>query len=175
MDDLLKLVRTYRVTTGLAERLRLAEEIFQRVEPDLRLFVFSHIRPPATDDVLQEVLAAVATSLGRFTGNTPGEFWAWAYRIAHNKLNALLDEVLSVDEVGIFKPDPRVYQLACDRMGFAGNAIGFVSSNGWDAAGAKAFGFTTFWINRAKTPLEMLGVKPDYVLNSLNELGPLVG
>ena len=95
--------------------------------------------------------------------------------VAHNKLNALLDEVLSVDEVGIFKPDPRVYQLACDRMGFAGNAIGFVSSNGWDAAGAKAFGFTTFWINRAKTPLEMLGVKPDYVLNSLNELGPLVG
>ncbi len=52
MDDLLKLVRTYRVTTGLAERLRLAEEIFPQVEPDLRLFVFSNIRPPAADDVL---------------------------------------------------------------------------------------------------------------------------
>lgn len=87
MDDLLKLVRTYRVTAGLAERLRLAEEIFQRIEPDLRLFVFSAIRPPAADDVLQNVLIAVATSLGKFTGDTPGEFWRWSYRISRNKLN----------------------------------------------------------------------------------------
>lgn len=85
-DDLIKLVRTYRLTAGLAERLRLAEEIFRRIEPDLRLFVFSAIRPPAADDVLQEVLKAVATSMGKFAGDTRAAFWAWCYRIVRNKL-----------------------------------------------------------------------------------------
>lgn len=87
MDDLIKLVRTYRVTTGLAQRLRLAEEIFRHIEPDLRLFVFSAIRPPAADDVFQEVLKAVATSLPKFAGDTPAQFWAWCYGITRNKLN----------------------------------------------------------------------------------------
>ena len=91
-----------------------------------------------------------------------------------NKLDVMLDAVISVDEVGIFKPDPRVYQLSCDRLGLNRENIGFVSSNGWDAAGAKAFGFTTFWINRAAAPVEALGVTPDRVLSSLAELPALL-
>ena len=87
MDDLIKLVKTYRLTTGLAERLRLAEEIFRHIEPDLRLFVFSSVSHDAGKDALQEVLKAVATSLGKFQGGTAKEFWAWCYRIARNKLN----------------------------------------------------------------------------------------
>lgn len=83
----MKLVRTYRVTTGLADRLRLAEEMFRQVEPGLRLFVFNAVRAPATDDVLQEVLKAVATSLGKFAGDTSTQFWGWAYGIARNKIN----------------------------------------------------------------------------------------
>src|SRR5258708_40149872 len=86
MDDLIKLVRTYRVTAGPAERLRLADKIFGLIAPDLRLFVFSAIRPPAAADVSQEVLKAVATSLNKFTGDTTAQFWAWCYRIARNKL-----------------------------------------------------------------------------------------
>jgi RNA polymerase sigma factor (sigma-70 family) len=86
MEDLIKLVRTYRLTKGLAERLRLAEEIFRLIEPDLRLFVFSAVRPPAADDVFQEVLKAVAISLPKFEGNTPAQFWAWCYRIVRYKL-----------------------------------------------------------------------------------------
>src|SRR6202050_3878941 len=68
MSDLIKLVRTYRLTAGLAERLRLAEEIFRVIEPDLRVFVFSSVSPDAAKDALQEVLKAVATSLKQFTG-----------------------------------------------------------------------------------------------------------
>lgn len=86
MAELQKLVRTYRVTAGLSERLRLAEQIFRLVEPDLRLFVFSAVVPNAADDVLQEVLKSVATSLATFKGNTDKEFWAWCYRIARNRL-----------------------------------------------------------------------------------------
>ena len=87
MDLLIKLVLTYRLTAGLAERLRLAEEIFRLTEPDLRLFVFSAVQPSAADDVLQEVVKAIATSLKNFNGETPKQFWAWCYRIARNKLN----------------------------------------------------------------------------------------
>lgn len=86
-DDLMKLVRTYRVTAGLSERLRLAEEIFRQVEPGLRLFVYNAVRAPAADDVLQEVLKAVATSLTKFAGDTHTKFWAWSYGIARNKIN----------------------------------------------------------------------------------------
>ncbi len=90
--------------------------------------------------------------------------------VAYNKLDTMLDAVLSVDEVAIFKPDPRVYQLACDRLHVNREEIGFVSSNGWDAAGAKSFGLKTFWINRTNAPIDALGVTPDRVLSSLAEL-----
>lgn len=90
--------------------------------------------------------------------------------VKHTGFDALLDEVLSVEDVGVFKPDPRAYQLAVGRLGIAKNEIGFVSSNGWDAAGAKAFGFTVFWINRSAAPLERLGATPDYVVAGLGEV-----
>lgn len=90
--------------------------------------------------------------------------------IANNGLTSTFDAVLSVDPAGIFKPAPRVYQLAADHLGMRKEEIGFVSSNGWDAAGAKAFGFQVFWINRAAMPVEELDVMPDAELKSLGEL-----
>jgi RNA polymerase sigma factor (sigma-70 family) len=87
MDDLIKLVRTYRLAAGLTERLRLAEQVFSLIMPDLRVFVFSHLPPQVAEDALQEVLKAVATGMSRFEGGTTKEFWAWCYRIARNKLN----------------------------------------------------------------------------------------
>jgi 2-haloacid dehalogenase len=86
-----------------------------------------------------------------------------------------LDVILSVDAAGVYKPSPRVYQLALDHLKFLPIRIGFVSANAWDAIGAKAFGFTSFWINRKRAPLDRHGPKPDAVLNSLSELPPLVG
>ena len=88
MDDLIKLVRTYRVTAGLAERLRLAEAIFRLIAPDLRAFVFHHVsNDAAKDDALQEVLKAIAASLQNFRGDTVEVFRSWFYTIARNKLN----------------------------------------------------------------------------------------
>jgi hypothetical protein len=77
MDDLIKLVRTYRLTAGLAERIRLAEEIFRLIEPELRVFVFSSISHDAAKDALQEILKAVATGMKKFEGYTTKEFWGW--------------------------------------------------------------------------------------------------
>ena len=86
MDELIKLVKTYRLTEGLADRIRLAEEIFRLIEPDLRLFVFSSVSQDAGKDALQEVLKAVATGMRKFKGGTVKEFWAWCYAIARHKL-----------------------------------------------------------------------------------------
>ena len=82
-----------------------------------------------------------------------------------------LDGILSVDEAGIYKPSPRVYALATARLGLAPDRIGFVSANGWDAIGAKAFGFTVWWINRAGGPLDRHGPAPDHVVGALSEVG----
>jgi 2-haloacid dehalogenase len=90
--------------------------------------------------------------------------------VKNAELGTLLTAVISVDELKIYKPDPRVYQLAPDRLGVAKHEIGFVSSNYWDAAGAKNFGFTVCWINRAGARPDALGVEPDYELKTLDEL-----
>src|SRR6266699_1042880 len=81
-----------------------------------------------------------------------------------------LDMILSVDAAGIYKPSPHVYQLAVDHLKLLPIRIGFVSSNGWDVVGAKAFGFTAIWVSRAGAPLERHGPKPDAIITSLAEL-----
>lgn len=91
--------------------------------------------------------------------------------VRHSRL--ALDAVLSVDEVKVFKPAPEVYELAVRRLKVPKERIGFVSSNGWDALGAKSFGFTVFWINRGAAPLDRLGFRPDRVIASLADIGEL--
>jgi 2-haloacid dehalogenase len=88
-------------------------------------------------------------------------------------IDAEIDDVLSVDDAGIYKPSPAVYRLATTRLRLPPERVGFVSSNGWDAAGAKAFGFTTFWINRDGLPFERHAPVPDFVLGSLAEVALL--
>lgn len=85
----------------------------------------------------------------------------------------VLDGVLSVDAADTYKPDAAVYALAAAHLRLPVHEIGFVSANGWDAGGAKAFGFTTFWINRHGLPVERHAPEPDYVLASLNDLALL--
>jgi FMN phosphatase YigB (HAD superfamily) len=69
--------------------------------------------------------------------------------------------VLSVHPAKVFKPAPAVYRLAEESLGVPRTMMAFISSNGWDAAGAKTFGFQVFWVNRSGAPLERLGVRPD--------------
>lgn len=83
----------------------------------------------------------------------------------------LLAGSLSVESVGIFKPDTRIYQLGADFFPkLAPAQIGFVSSNGWDAAGAALFGFDVTWVNRAGLPPERLPATPARVVGSLGEV-----
>jgi 2-haloacid dehalogenase len=90
-------------------------------------------------------------------------------------IGGLLDHVLSVEEVGVFKPHPRVYQLALDRLGVPAAAIAFQSSNGWDAYAASAFGMRVVWCNRYGQRPERLPGAPDHVVRSLDEMPALLG
>ena len=96
--------------------------------------------------------------------------------VEHNKLrNLFRGGVLSVHAAKVFKPHPSVYALAENRLGVPRSLIGLVSSNGWDAAGARTFGFQVFWVNRGKAPVERLGVRPDATVSDLAELATLLG
>ena len=88
--------------------------------------------------------------------------------VDHNNLRERFrGGVLSVHPVKTFKPSPKVYALVEDRLGLPRTMMGFVSSNCWDAAGAKSYGFRVFWVNRAGAPVDRLGVRPDETVKDL--------
>jgi len=88
-------------------------------------------------------------------------------------IGALLDDVLSVESVGIFKPARVVYDLVGQRFGCAPEEVLFVSSNGWDACAAAGYGFNTVWVNRASDPVDRLPAAPDRQLTDLSGIPAL--
>jgi 2-haloacid dehalogenase len=91
------------------------------------------------------------------------------------QLENKFDAVISVEEVSVYKPHPSVYKLACDRFDMTPGQIAFISSNGWDAAGAAAFGFRVVWINRTGAPPENLPGEPEVEIAALADLPALLG
>ena len=94
--------------------------------------------------------------------------------VKNSGIENLIDVNLSIEDVGIFKPDPRVYQLAVDRLGVEPHEIIFQSSNAWDASGAAVFGFNVAWINRFNQSPERLPGQPDFEIKTLMELADLI-
>jgi 2-haloacid dehalogenase len=90
--------------------------------------------------------------------------------VEHAGLKGVFTDVISADEVKIYKTSPGVYGLVSQHMGVSDSAVAFVSSNFWDIAGAKSFGFWTCWVNRGKLPEDELGVRPDVTVGALDGL-----
>ncbi len=93
--------------------------------------------------------------------------------IRNSELEHIFDQVLSTDRVAAFKPDPRAYQMGIDAFGLRREEILFAAFASWDAAGAKAFGYPTFWVNRQGQPAEELGVMADHAGATLDDLADL--
>lgn len=93
--------------------------------------------------------------------------------VASAGLEEVLDAVLSVEEVGVFKPDARVYDLVGQHLGFARDEVLFVSANGWDAAAGAGYGFTTVWVNRMGEPVDRLPARPHHTLSDLSGIPEL--
>lgn len=96
-----------------------------------------------------------------------------AAAVASAGLAADLDAVLSVEHVGVFKPHDRVYDMVGAQFGCPKDDVLFVSSNGWDAAGAAGYGFRTAWVNRAGEPIDRLYARPQHVLPDLTTIPEL--
>jgi 2-haloacid dehalogenase len=126
---------------------------------------------PEVPEMLARVRAAgLATAI--LSNGTPAML---AAAVGAAELNDLFDAVLSVEEVGAFKPNRQVYQLAVDRLGTPAASIAFVSSNGWDAHAASAFGMQVVWCNRYGQRRERLPGAPDREIATLADLPALVG
>ncbi|MGH6915320.1 MAG: haloacid dehalogenase type II, partial [Geminicoccales bacterium] len=95
--------------------------------------------------------------------------------VAAAGIGDLLDAVLSVEEIGIFKPHPTVYRLAVDRLAVRADQIAFQSSNAWDVSGAACFGLRPVWINRFGMTAERLPGRAEHELRDLAGLPPLLG
>jgi 2-haloacid dehalogenase len=157
------------------EALDFALETLGIDEPGLRgqlMALYLTLAPfPEVADVLRRLKrAGLRTAI---LSNGSPEMLAAAVTGAN--LGGLLDAVLSVEEVGVYKPHPKVYQLALDRLGLPAAAIAFQSSNAWDAHAASAFGMKVVWCNRYGQPRERLPGAPDHEVKSLAELPALLG
>jgi len=94
--------------------------------------------------------------------------------VRNSGLGTMIPEIFSVEKAGVFKPDPRVYQIAVNELNVKPEEIAFQSSNAWDASGAATFGFKVAWINRFGQRPERLPGKPDVEIQSLSELPALL-
>lgn len=119
-----------------------------------------------------EVLKRAGLKRAILSNGTPDMLTAG---VRHAGIEDTLDAVFSVESIGVYKPDPRVYQLCVDRLDVPKERIVFMSSNAWDAAGAAHFGFRVVWINRYQQVEEALPGSPEYVLPSLDALPGLLG
>jgi 2-haloacid dehalogenase len=104
-----------------------------------------------------------------------GAPWMLQSLVDQAGLAGRFEALLSVEEVGAFKPHPKVYQLAVDRLGVPARAISFQSSNGWDAHAASSFGMRVVWCNRTGQHRERLPGAPDRTVTSLAELPAILG
>ena len=120
-------------------------------------------------------LAALRASRWRTAILSNGSPEMLAAAVAHARLESALDMVLSVEDVGVFKPHPKVYGLASQRLDLAPAEICFVSANGWDAAGAAAFGFVVVWLDRRGAPEDRLPGHPRARITALGDLPALLG
>ena len=143
--------------------LELTPERHQRLmDAYLTLDTFPDVRPGL------ETLKRQGVRLAILSNGEPGMLRAAAQ---HAGILPLLDEVISAEEVGTFKPSPVVYELASARMSLAAGEIGFVSANSWDITGAGSAGLTTFWVQREATETaEELGFPANHVVRAITDL-----
>lgn len=154
-----------------AEALDFALATYGIADPALREALLAAYRALDAYPEVPEVLTGLRRAGLKTAILSNGSPEMLAAGVAAAGIGGLLDAVLSVEAVGIYKPDPRVYRCATDRFGVAPADTLFVSSNAWDAAGAGAYGFRVAWINRAGQPAEYAFAAPDAVLGDLRGLG----
>jgi len=157
-----------------ADALDFTMESMEIADPNLHrrlMELFLTLDPFPEIQTMLNQLKERGTKLAILSNGTPAMLNA---AVENAKLENYFDAVISVEEAGVFKPHPKVYQLAVARLGVRANEISFQSANAWDAYAASAFGMRVVWCNRYGQRAERLPGKPDYEVTSLAELPSLV-
>ena len=136
-------------------------------EARLRALLEQYLRLDAYPDVSGALEKLKGRKLAILTNGSPDMIGPL---VKNRGMEKTFDAVLSVDELKVYKPAPQVYRLAVERLGVPAAEIGFVSSNCWDAIGARSFGFTVYWINRSGAPVDRTGFQPDRIVKTLGDI-----
>jgi 2-haloacid dehalogenase len=153
--------------TEAALRAAVTQLKIQASDAELHGLMQAYLRPSAFPDVTKALDALQDTPLAILSNGSPKML---ASAVQHNGLTSYFAEIISVDRVRTYKPSPRVYALAPEVLGFPPEEILFVSSNSWDVAGAKAFGYKVCWCNRSQGHMEHLGFSADFTIIRLDQI-----
>jgi 2-haloacid dehalogenase len=153
--------------TAFALRASIRELSLEVSEGQIERLIGAYLSPDSFTDVKAALEGCAGTPLAILSNGTPRMIEA---AVSHNRLTAFFHEIISVDRVKTYKPSPRVYALGPAALNIPAAEILFVSSNAWDAAGARAFGYRVCWCNRSGASADDLGFAPDFTVTGLDRL-----
>ena len=153
--------------TEAALRTALAQLQMDATEPQIRQLLDAYLAPAAFPDAIIALDALCDDPLAILSNGTPKMLEA---AVRNNALESYFSSVISADQVKTYKPSPKVYELGPQALDLPAEEILFVSSNAWDAAGAKAFGYSVCWCNRSGQAMDDLGFEPDLMVTSLDKI-----
>lgn len=131
----------------------------------------AYLAPAAFPEVVSGLEGLKGLPLAILSNGSPAMLDAAA---RHSSLESYFAEIISVDRVRTYKPSPRVYELGTQTLKLPAAEILFISSNQWDAAGAKAFGYRVCWCNRSGVEMEDWGFAPDFTVSRLDQIGEIL-
>lgn len=153
--------------TDAALRTAVAQLSIQASEAQIQQLMNAYLSPNAFPEVKAALEALAYLPRGILSNGSEKMLKAAIHGAG---MESYFGNVLSADQVKTYKPSPRIYSLGTAALGLPASDILFVSSNGWDAAGAKAFGFTVCWCNRSGQPMDRIGFPPDIIVSSLDQI-----
>jgi len=139
----------------------------EATNPQLDRLMQAYLAPAAFADVRTAIEAFKGIPLAILSNGSPKMLDA---AVRNNGLESCFAEIISVDRVKTYKPSPRVYALGPEILQVPAAEILFVSSNSWDTAGAKAFGYQVCWCNRSQAEMDHLGFDPDLTVRRLDQI-----
>jgi 2-haloacid dehalogenase len=164
---LMERYENFRHITEAALRSAVQELSIDATDRQLEQLMQAYLYPAVFEDARSALETLKGTTLAILSNGSPQMLDA---AVRNNGLDSYFTEIISVDRLKTYKPSPRVYALGPEILKLPAAQILFVSSNWWDAAGAKAFGYKVCWCNRSGAPAENIGFAPDFTMSRLDQL-----
>jgi len=154
--------------TQAALRSAVQQLSIEATDGDFENLMQAYLVPTAFPEVVSALEALKGLPLAILSNGSPAMLDS---AVRYNSLQSYFAEIISVDRVKTYKPSPRVYELGSKTLNLPAAEILFVSSNIWDAAGAKAFGYQVCWCNRSGAAIDDWGFAPDFTVSRLDQIG----